>query len=168
MAFISARGQLAIFIYLHPMITLSRTDSSNPDFVALVKLLDAYLAEKDGRDHDYYNQFNTIVKLNHVVVCLENGDPVACGAIKEFDGETMEVKRMFTTPETRGKGLASRVLTELEEWAAELGYKSCVLETGKRQVEAVALYKKKGYSIIPNYAQYIGIENSLCFQKDLK
>lgn len=150
------------------MITLTRTDSSNPDFIALVKLLDAYLAEKDGRDHDYYNQFNTIVMLEHVVVGYENGIPVCCGAIKEFDAGSMEVKRMFTKPEARGKGIASRVLTELEDWANELGYNKCVLETGKRQVEAVALYKKKGYSIIPNYAQYIGIENSLCFKKELK
>ena len=150
------------------MITLTRTDSSNPDFVALVKLLDAYLAEKDGRDHDYYNQFNTIVMLKNVVVGYDNDEPVACGAIKEFDSESMEVKRMFTKPEARSKGLASRVLTELENWAVEMGYKKCVLETGKRQGEAVSLYKKRGYSIIPNYAQYIGIENSLCFQKELK
>ncbi|SFT98330.1 Acetyltransferase (GNAT) family protein [Algoriphagus locisalis] len=150
------------------MITLTRTDSSNPDFVALVKLLDDYLAEKDGREHDFYNQFNTIVKLNNVVVCSENGVPLACGAIKEFDQDSMEVKRMFTKLDSRGKGLASRVLSELEQWAAELGYKDCVLETGKRQLEAVALYKKKGYSIIPNYAQYIGIENSVCFRKVLK
>tara|TARA_R110002020_G_scaffold466508_1_gene689111 strand:+ start:478 stop:930 length:453 start_codon:yes stop_codon:yes gene_type:complete len=150
------------------MITLTRTDSSNPDFVGLVKLLDAYLAEKDGGEHDYYHQFNAIVMLQHVVVGYEKGVPVACGAIKEFDAEAMEVKRMYTKPEIRGKGFASRVLTELEAWAVELGYKKCVLETGKRQVEAVALYTNKGYSIIPNYAQYIGIENSLCFQKELK
>ena len=150
------------------MIKLARTNSSNPDFVALVKLLDAYLAEKDGREHGFYNQFNTIIMLKNVVVGYENNIPVTCGAIKEFDSETMEVKRMFTTPDARGKGLASQVLNELEDWAEELGYKKCVLETGKRQVEAVALYKKKGYSIIPNYAQYIGIENSVCFEKVLK
>jgi GNAT superfamily N-acetyltransferase len=158
-------GELVIFIYLHPMITLTRTDSSNPDFISLVKLLDAYLAEKDGRDHDYYNQFNTIDKLKHVVVCHEDGIPMACGAMKQFDTDSMEVKRMFTMPKVRGKGLASRVLTELEDWAAKLGYKKCVLETGKRQVEAVELYKKKGYSLIPNYGQYIGMDNSICFQK---
>ena len=150
------------------MIKLARTNSSNPDFVALVKLLDAYLAEKDGREHGFYNQFNTIIMLKNVVVGYENNIPVTCGAIKEFDSETMEVKRMFTTPDARGKVLASQVLNELEDWAEELGYKKCVLETGKRQVEAVALYKKKGYSIIPNYAQYIGIENSVCFEKVLK
>ncbi|WP_425635990.1 GNAT family N-acetyltransferase [Algoriphagus yeomjeoni] len=155
-------------IYIHPMITLTRTDSSNPDFVALVKQLDAYLAEKDGREHDFYNQFNKIVNLRNVVVCYANGIPMACGAIKEFDKDSMEVKRMFTQPDARSKGLASRVLSELESWAAELGYKKCVLETGKRQVEAVEFYKKKGYSIIPNYAQYVGVENSVCFQKGLK
>ncbi len=149
------------------MITLTRTDCSNPDFVALVKLLDAYLSEKDGTEHDYYHQFNSIDKLKHVVVCYENGAAVACGAIKGFDAGAMEVKRMFTLPASRGKGFASLVLTELETWAAELGYKTCVLETGKRQEEAVGLYKRKGYSLIPNYAQYIGIENSVCFQKTL-
>ena len=150
------------------MITLTRTDSSNPDFMALVKLLDAYLAEKDGQAHEYYNQFNTIHMLKNVVVGYENDIPVTCGAIKEFDSDTMEVKRMFTKPEFRGNGLASGVLSELEDWAAELGYEKCILETGKRQVEAVALYKKKGYATIPNYAQYIGIENSVCFEKVLK
>jgi len=150
------------------MITFIRTDSSNPDFSLLVELLDAYLAKKDGRDHEYYNKFNTIDKLKNVVVCLENGVPMASGGIKEFDVSTMEVKRMFTTPESRGKVFALRVLAELETWAAELGYKRCMLETGKRQVEAVALYKKKGYCITPNYDQYIGMENSLCFKKGLK
>lgn len=79
----------------------------------------------------------------------------------------MEVKRMFTAPAARGKGLATIVLTELETWAGELGFKSCVLETGKRQLEAIDLFKKKGYSVIPNYGQYAGIENSLCFIKEL-
>jgi len=53
----------------------------------------------------------------------------------------------------------------LESWASELNFKYCVLETGKRQPEAIALYKKNGYQIIPNYGQYHGIENSICFQK---
>jgi putative acetyltransferase len=60
------------------------------------------------------------------------------------------------------------VLSELESWAAELGYPKCVLETGKRQPEAIALYEKQGYQRIPNYGQYIGVENSVCFEKVLK
>jgi GNAT superfamily N-acetyltransferase len=88
--------------------------------------------------------------------------------MKEFSPNIMEVKRMYTLPECRGKGIAAKILNELEKWATELSCKKCVLETGKKQPEAVALYKKNGYKLIPNYGQYAGIENSLCFEKELK
>lgn len=94
-------------------------------------------------------------------------DAVGCGAFKEFNDETVEIKRMFVPDEQRGKGIASKVLKELEAWALELGYTTCILETGKRQPEAIALYKKNGYELIPNYGQYAGVENSVCFQKVL-
>jgi GNAT superfamily N-acetyltransferase len=93
---------------------------------------------------------------------------VGCGAIKEYAPNTMEIKRMYTLPESRGKGIASKVLTELEIWAAELSYEKCILETGKKQPEAIGLYKKNGYKLIPNYGQYAEIENSVCFEKDIK
>jgi len=79
----------------------------------------------------------------------------------------MEVKRMYVLPQHRGKGLATRILTGLESWAKELSYQKCILETGKRQPEAIALYTKNGYIVIPNYGQYKGIENSVCFEKVL-
>jgi putative acetyltransferase len=149
------------------MINLVRTDSDNPDFIELVRHLDADLAQRDGNDHTFYARFNKINKIKHALVAYENGQPVSCGAIKEFAPDAMEVKRMYTLPEHRGKGIATIVLTGLEKWAAELGYKKCVLETGKRQPEAIRLYKKNGYQIIPNYGQYIGIENSVCFEKPM-
>ena len=150
------------------MITVTRTDSDDPDFQALVKRLDADLAERDGADHGFYAQFNKIDKIRHAVVCYENGDPIGCGAIKAFNDEAMEVKRMYVSPDGRKKGIATRVLTELEVWASELGYPKCVLETGKRQPEAIALYEKNGYNRTPNYGQYAGVENSVCFEKVLK
>jgi putative acetyltransferase len=147
------------------MLTLTRTTSDNQDFTFLVQKLDADLAERDGADHTFYAQFNKIDKIKHVIVAFENGNPVGCGAIKEFSAEAIEIKRMYTAPEGRGKGIATAVLTELEKWAAELSYKTCVLETGRRQPEAIKLYKKNGYNLIPNYGQYAGVENSVCFQK---
>lgn len=150
------------------MPTLLRTESDHPDFVQLVKQLDATLAIIDGEDHAFYHQFNKIDKIKHAVVAYQEGLPVACGAIKPYTADTMEVKRMFTAIEHRGKGIAGTVLSELENWAHELGYQKCVLETGIRQPDAIALYKKKGYASIPNYGQYVGIENSVCFEKILK
>lgn len=149
------------------MIKLVRTDSDNTDFVSLVKYLDADLAKRDGEDHSFYAQFNTINKIKHAVVAYENDFPVSCGAMKEHAPDSMEIKRMYTFPESRGKGISTKVLAALEQWATELGYKKCVLETGKRQPEAIGLYQKNGYQNIPNYGQYIGIENSVCFEKKL-
>lgn len=147
------------------MIKLIRTDSENNNFIELVKHLDADLAKRDGDDHSFYAQFNKIDKLKYVVVAYENDIPKGCGAIKEFDQNTMEVKRMYTLPKSRGKGIAGLVLSELETWAAELKYQKCVLETGIKQPEAIALYVKCGYKLISNYGQYAGVENSRCFEK---
>ncbi|WP_373397250.1 GNAT family N-acetyltransferase [Algoriphagus halophilus] len=149
------------------MIHIHRTDSSNSNFQELVRKLDTYLARIDGEENAFYAQYNKIDLLKHAVVILEGEIPVACGAIKELDAESMEVKRMYTDVSARGKGYAKRILSELEKWAKEMGYKSCVLETGKRQPDAIALYQSSGYQLIPNYGQYQGVENSVCFQKML-
>ena len=150
------------------MIKIKRTDSEDQDFIELVKNLDSDLAKRDGNDHTFYARFNKINKIKYVVVAYENGKPIGCGAIKEYKPETMEIKRMYTSPAGRGKGIATKVLTELEIWAAELSSEKCILETGKRQPEAIGLYKKNGYKLIPNYGQYVEMENSLCFEKKLK
>lgn len=150
------------------MISIKRTDSENLDFIELVKYLDADLAIRDGEDHPFYAQYNKIDKIKYVIVAYENDKPVSCGAIKEYAPNIMEVKRMYTLPESRGKGIASKVLIELEKWATELSYEKCILETGQKQPEAIALYKKNGYGIIKNYGQYAEMENSVCFEKKIK
>jgi len=150
------------------MIHLLRTNSEHIDFIELVKLLDTELAVRDGDSHSFYSQFNKIDKIKHVVVAYENEIPIACGAIKEYNSETMELKRMYTLPAQRGKGMAGRILKELENWAVEMNFHSCILETGINQPEAIALYKKNAYLLIPNYDQYIDAIESLCFKKELK
>ena len=146
-------------------LKIIRTNSENPDFINLVKKLDVYLKITDGDEHDFYNQFNNIDVLKRVVVCCFNQVPVGCGAIKKFDDNAVEVKRMFVSKDIRGKGIAQKILKELEVWAKEIGYKKSVLETGKRQVEAVRFYKKCNYKIISNYGQYTNMNNSICFEK---
>jgi putative acetyltransferase len=147
------------------MIRLIRTNSEDPVFVNLVSDLDTELTIVDGEDHSFYSQFNKIDKIRFVIVAFDDKKPVGCGAIKENGEGIMEVKRMYVTPEKRNRGLASEILKELENWALEMSYNKCILETGKRQPDAISLYKKNGYAIIPNYGQYTGVENSVCFQK---
>ncbi len=150
------------------MIKITRTNSDNQDFIELVKLLDADLEIKDGEYHPFYAQFNKIDKIKYVVIAYENKKPSGCGALKEYSANTMEIKRMYVSPERRKKGIATKILSDLENWASELSYENCILETGKRQPEAIGLYKKNGYKLIPNYGQYSGVENSLCFRKKMK
>jgi putative acetyltransferase len=150
-------------------MTFLRTDSENTDFLALVKQLDTYLSEKDGDEHSFYAQFNKVDSIKHVIVAYDGDLSVGCGAIKAFSQDVMEVKRIYVLPTQRGRGIASQILQHLEVWARELGYRKCILETGTRQEEAIILYQKNGYKrMLLNYGQYEGVENSLCFEKDLE
>ncbi len=147
------------------MLHLVRTTSADPDFRTLVQLLDQDLAARDGAEHGFYAQFNTIAQLAHVVVAYQGEAPVGCGAFKPYEANAVEIKRMYVQPAHRGRGVARAVLTELEHWASALGYIRCVLETGRRQPEAIALYQRSGYAFIPNYGQYVGVENSVCMER---
>jgi GNAT superfamily N-acetyltransferase len=149
------------------MLTCIQTNSENEDFRELVAALDADLRARDGDDNLFYSQFNKIDKIKYAIVAYDNDMPVGCGAIKEYSPDAMEVKRMYVLENRRGQGIASSILKALEQWAIDLNYKCCVLETGKRQPEAIELYKKNGYKIIPNFGQYENVENSVCFEKIL-
>ncbi|MCL1670393.1 GNAT family N-acetyltransferase [Elizabethkingia ursingii] len=149
------------------MITINRTDSENKDFQDLIYKLDTDLAERNGEKNDFFAQFNKTNLIQNVIVAYSDNIPVGCGAIKVYDNNTMEVKRMFVLKEQRGKNIAGTILNNLEQWAKELSYNKCILETGDKMPEAIGLYRKSGYKQIPNYGQYENVESSLCFEKRL-
>lgn len=148
-------------------MTLKRTNSDDIDFINLVALLDQDLAIRDGEDHAFYNQYNKTDKIKHTIVYYENGIPVGCGAFREKEPGTTEIKRMYVHPDYRNKGIAATVLAALEIWAKEVGYTYTILETGKKQPEAIRLYQKSNYTIIPNYPPYEEMDNSVCMKKTL-
>lgn len=148
-------------------MTLKQTDSNDHDFIKLVESLDKELALRDGDDHAFYHQYNGISMIKHALVAYIDNIPVGCGAIKKFDDSTMEIKRMFVLQNFRGKGVARNILSGLEQWANDLGFKKCILETGINQHEALSLYKKSGFIRILNYGQYVNVQNSFCFEKVL-
>lgn len=150
------------------MITLKRTTSNDSDFQNLVHLLDQELAIRDGNEHFFYAQFNKIDMIKNVVVYYDEGIAVGCGAFKKFDNKSVEIKRMFVKQNFRGGGIGAVILKELELWAKEINYAESILETGKKQPEAIRLYQKNGYAIIPNFGQYANVENSVCMKKSIK
>jgi putative acetyltransferase len=144
-----------------------RSNSDNTDFQQLIRCLDEELAVRNGILQGQYTQYNIITNLGTVVVGYHDDRPSGCGCFKVFEETTVEIKRMFVTPEKRGSGIAKMILQELEKWAIEKGYRKAILETGVKQYEAIAFYTKLGYQRMDNYGQYTGNSNSLCMGKDL-
>jgi GNAT superfamily N-acetyltransferase len=148
-------------------IELKRTNSSDPDFRYLIPLLDKELQDRYGELQSVYDQYNHIININTVVIAYRDQTPAGCGCFKQMDDTSVEIKRMFVKPAERRKGIARSILTGLELWAKDTGFSYTVLETGDNQPEAIALYQKAGYTVIPNYGQYAGMGTSICMRKAL-
>ncbi|MDP4147458.1 MAG: GNAT family N-acetyltransferase [Bacillota bacterium] len=148
-------------------IELLKTDSGNIDFINLIKLLDQELDERYGELQRKYDQHNRVDFIGDVVVIYKNKVPAACGAFKEHNENTIELKRIFVSKEYRQQGFAKLIVKELENTAMGRGYKYAVLQTAIKQPEAINLYKKCGYEVIENYGPYAGDTNSVCMRKKL-
>ena len=149
------------------MIRIARTTSADQDFLILVKMLDDELWQIYPEIQHLYAEHARIDFVETVVILYFNEQPVACGCFLTHDKELVEIKRMFVHPEYRGKGFATTVLKELEQWAGELGYTKSILETGHKQPEAINLYARSGYQLTKKFGPYVDLEDSLCFIKPL-
>lgn len=147
---------------------IRKTTNTHQDFYALTRALDVELNARYGKAQADYDKHNVIEPIDTALVGYEDDIPVACGCFKKIDDTTVEIKRMFVVLNYRRRGFSSQILGELEAWAKELGFSEARLETGKGQPEAIALYAKRGYAVIPNYAPYVGMENSVCMAKTLR
>ncbi|MFT6337845.1 MAG: putative acetyltransferase [Saprospiraceae bacterium] len=149
------------------ILKVERTDAKNPIFKKLVNDLDRDLKVTDGDDHAFYDQYNQLDDIKYALILFHNEEPIGCGAIKQYDAQSYELKRMYVAESQRGNGYAGAMLQNLESWVENLGVKKCILETGVRQTAAIRLYEKSGYTRIDNYGQYFGIADSVCFEKNL-
>lgn len=146
-----------------------RTNGTDEDFIENCRLLDMDLDRRVGKeiDRSKYTQYNQLDEIREAIVVYESGKAIGGGAIRKYDDESAELKRMFVRPEYQGRGIGSRLVSLLVEWAAELGYKRMLLETGERLAESCAVYKKLGFRVIPNYGPYADMSESLCMALDL-
>ncbi|WP_337967414.1 GNAT family N-acetyltransferase [uncultured Flavobacterium sp.] len=152
---------------MNSRIEVVKTTSENPDFVTLIKIFDTFLWERYPElKKDYWG--NNLIEFNdNVVLIYLEGKLVASGCFKKYNENTVELKRMFVLPEARGLGLAQKVIKELEIEAKKQGFKTMILETLYKQIEAIGLYQKLGFEIVENYEPYIGLKNSVCMRKSI-
>jgi putative acetyltransferase len=149
------------------MIQIVRCDTENTDFKDLIYQLDLDLNNRYGELQIEYDKYNKIELIDAVVIAYDDTNPVGCGCFKKYSDITAEIKRMFVKKDYRGKGVAKLILDNLENWAKDKNFKKVILETGKKQVEAIKFYTKLSYKPIDNFGQYIGNDNSLCMLKEI-
>lgn len=103
------------------------------------------------------------------LVAYLDGEPVGCGGWRGHgaEGDTAELKRMYTAPEARGRGVARTVLAAIERSALAHGRKRMILECGDQQPEAVAMYASAGYERIPNFGYYKDSPGCISFGRTL-
>jgi GNAT superfamily N-acetyltransferase len=119
-----------------------------------------------GLTHEYDTRYGENIEMTRAsadefdppsglfIVLMDGSVTAAGGGFRRHDATTCEVKRMWTHPQYRRRGLAARVLDALEIAAGEAGYTRIVLETGPRQPEAEAFYETRLYNRIPVYGHY--------------
>ena len=147
-------------------IKIIDTDRSAPDFVALTKRFDDDLNQIYGEEvMKEYNPHNVLDGIFHSVVVYCDGEPAACGGIKRFDENSIEIKRIYVLPSRRRLGLGEHVIRRLEELAISGGYKRAVLETAVDMTAAQALYQKCGYQCMKNYGPYADDKLCVCMEK---
>jgi len=145
------------------------TELSDPRAEPLLAGLNAEYERRYGPNNelDAYDASLFVAPDGAFVVVLADGRTVAGGGIRRLDAEDAELKRMWTAPSHRRRGLASAVLTELEQAARSRGYRRLVLETGQAQPEAIALYATRGYYRISPYGRYRDEPDVVCFAAEL-
>lgn len=145
------------------------TDGCNQDFITLCHELDEFLNELAGGEEkrSHYIPYNKLDDIHDVIVLYDDNIPVGCASFKHFENTTAEVKRVFIRSEYRGRGISKRIMELLEKKAKDKGYNKFILESGEPLINAMRLYRKIGYYVIPNFGQYKELVNSICLEKIL-
>lgn len=139
---------------------------TDPRLLALIAKLDQDLLERYPIEEIHFVDFNDpSVERITFALAFDGEIPVGCGALRPIDEESTELKRFFVDHTYRKRGIATQLLSFLEQYAEQQGNRIIRLETGAPQPEAIALYTKYGYYPIECYGEYIGSKGSLCFEK---
>ena len=147
-------------------LILAAEDPRAADAVRLLDRLTADLGQRYGDDgNGNFRPEDVGIPGGAFLIARLDGVPVGCGALRPFAPGIGEIKRMYVEPSHRGKGIARRVLADLERRAAAFGYLSVRLETGTLQQEALCLYESSGYHRIECYGYHKEDPRSICFEK---
>ena len=148
--------------------TVTAGPSGSADGAALRAMQRRELDDRYGSDDHEPGAAPTDEDITVFLVArTADGQAVACGALRQLDASSAEIKRMFVLPASRGSGVATAVLRGLEAEARARGLGELKLETGTAQPEAMRFYEREGYGLIDNFGVYAGEPLSVCYARSL-
>jgi GNAT superfamily N-acetyltransferase len=148
-------------------VTLAADDAGGDTAQQLIHELCAELSQRYGTPPSPFSPSDVLAPRTAFLIARLGTWPVGCGALRRIDDTAAEIKRMYVAPAGRRRGIARRILAELERRAADFGYLAVRLETGIHQHEAIGLYEASGYRRIPAFGHYVGSAISVCYEKAL-
>jgi len=151
-------------------LAIRREELNSSAACRLIEALNAELSAQypePGATHFRLDAAEVSADKGTFVIGYLHDVPVACGAMRCIDAGVAEIKRMYVVPSARGRGFSRFILAALEENARQLGVRRLLLETGPRQIQALALYRRAGFVPVPRFGEYTHSELSLCMGKDL-
>jgi putative acetyltransferase len=154
-----------------PAVAICRERLPSPLADRLIAGLNAELTAmypEAGATHFRLDPEEVAPGLGAFVMAFAGDAPVGCGAMRRIEPETGELKRMYVVPSARGTGIGRALVDALEREARHIGIRRLVLETGIRQIAALALYERTGFQRVPLYGEYrVSPDTSICMGKDL-
>ena len=144
------------------------TDEKDERFIELTKELDNEYFQIHGDIVNKYQEYNDLKDPHIVILALNWGKPIACASLKVFDKDTIEIKRVYVKRRYRKKGIAYKLVKQLEKLAMEENFRYSIIETGKDNTAAINLYKKLGYETIDNFGFFEGDDMCICMKKEFK
>ena len=149
------------------MVRIEYYKELNEDFEMLNKLIDDEYYKRFGEIYLKYQPYNTLEGIEDFFIVYKSGRPIACGCFRRITEEIIELKRVYVLPKYRKMGVANLLVNYCEETAKKQNFIYIRLETGITMYEAIQLYKKRNYSIIENYENFVNDELCCCMEKKL-
>ena len=144
------------------------TDERDERFIELSDKLNQEYYDIHGEMVLKYNDYNEL-NVPHLVLLVLNWDKlIACVAYRKFNDNSIEIKRLFVSKRHRKKGIAHKIVKQIEKIAIDYGFKYSYIVTGINNTAAINLYVKMDYKVIDNFGMFEDDEDCLCMKKEFK
>lgn len=135
-------------------------------FLKLVEELDYGYYKRIGEELKKYEKYNEFKNPHTVILLLDNTKAVACASYRVFDEESVEFKRVYVKKEYRKKGIAYKLIKELEKDVINRNFKYSYIVTGKNNYAAIKLYEKLNYFETDKFGQFKNDNTVICMKKE--